>query len=534
MAPRPAVSQMQNDLDFAYQEIRRLKVQVSGLTKQKYKILSEKEALVKKGQEDQLEIKGLNELLETQVKESVAGDTKSQQIISNHESDILKLERSLKFQKEQVSFAWDINNQRAASLRKRLQEEKQKVSELLSKEKDYIQNEKASEEKYTDLVEKFRKELDEKEQVWETKVRKIETEKKDLEEEFTKNLAETHHSWETKTTLLEVEFFKNLAVKRNSWEIEMKFLEAELKEVKDEKKVRVVNHHSLETSTHLMENKARQTEHDLAILVNEKQSWEAKAKQVEKEKKKMMDSFYNDMTERNRVFEITMALMEDGKRELEDVCLMMNKKRRGIFSRRRSEQRDVVLDRMKAKLREERNTETLDLTIDMTINDRNVISYHMGFAPGKQVLETQVKECIAGDTKSQQIISKHDSEILKLEKSLKFQKEQNSITWEINNQPCLRKRLQEEKQKVSELLSKEKDDIQNEKASQEKYTDLEEKFRKELAEKEQVWETKVRKMDAEKKDLEEKFYKALAETHHSWGTKIKLMEVEKKDLKESL
>ncbi|XP_044072616.1 golgin subfamily A member 6-like protein 22 isoform X3 [Siniperca chuatsi] len=257
---------LQKALDDAHQENHRLKGQIGSLLQHKDELSAEKMNVHNANHK----IGRLEKFVEALEKQLEAAHKKNNETITKYESQISFFRKSLQFRMEQMYLSLQ-SEQRYKAIAARLEAEKQKLSEqtdqtfkatlesqssvmqqlyqsnkemldlrkekeglserlteasnqLLSQESKFLQSDKAWQSKHDDLQEKFRKELSEREQSWEVRLKQMEEEKK--------LLAEREQTWKTMVKQMEEEK-KELVQKAQSLETTVKQVEEEKKELEE-------------------------------------------------------------------------------------------------------------------------------------------------------------------------------------------------------------------------------------------------------------------------------------------------------------
>ncbi|XP_071059745.1 golgin subfamily A member 6-like protein 22 [Pseudochaenichthys georgianus] len=258
------------------------------------------------------------------------------------ETDIKQLKEQVREQEEKFSkdladksHTWETEKQQmVTTLNEVTQEKNNMTKETLTLESEFKQVEAKLKQ-----VEKEKDRLAENNLSCETDIKQLKEQVREQEEKFSKDLAEKQLNWEQfvqrkETDFKQLEnqledqkkkFSKDLALNQESWESKVNLVETKLKEVTQKKDDLVKKHQSMETKLHLMETQLKQVEEQRDDLAQRRLSWATTEKKMKEEKEL-----------------------------LEDLCLHMKNKSRGVFSRWRgeTEDRDVALQKMISKMQE--------------------------------------------------------------------------------------------------------------------------------------------------------------------------------------
>nr|XP_033943783.1 centromere-associated protein E-like [Pseudochaenichthys georgianus] len=260
-------------------------------------------------------------------------------ILEDRNSDLEEQmrEQEEKFSKDLAdkSHTWETEKQQmVTTLNEVTQEKNNMTKETLTLESEFKQVEAKLKQ-----VEKEKDRLAENNLSCETDIKQLKEQVREQEEKFSKDLAEKQLNWEQfvqrkETDFKQLEnqledqkkkFSKDLALNQESWESKVNLVETKLKEVTQKKDDLVKKHQSMETKLHLMETQLKQVEEQRDDLAQRRLSWATTEKKMKEEKEL-----------------------------LEDLCLHMKNKSRGVFSRWRgeTEDRDVALQKMISKMQE--------------------------------------------------------------------------------------------------------------------------------------------------------------------------------------
>ncbi|XP_059181652.1 paramyosin-like [Centropristis striata] len=279
-------------------------------------------------------------------------------------------------------------------------------SQLESKDAELVQCDKAWEAKYKALQDKFEKDLAEQQQSWEFKVIKMTEEKREPEciikdqarngtfweekynalEDLTRELAGTQQGLMTLQTQhleqvteleehvqekdAEIQLLSNdLAEKKQSWETKAKQFDQERERLEESSRNLESLQVELKEKVNQMEEQVHQRDTDILGLCEEKESLSQQLQQT----KNMLNIVRADLlqsetkfikiTEEKKGLEESLVMKEklmendkkewnDDKKELEDCCLNLNRKRKSFlfFKKKNPDNREEELQMIKSKM----------------------------------------------------------------------------------------------------------------------------------------------------------------------------------------
>lgn len=296
-APPPTYNQLQNALRSANKNI-------DSLTVQSRQSLKERESICNKVHKGELRIAHLEERLEIRARQFNAEYGKNYETISKHTSEIYRLKNSLQLQQEKMDDAQRLSKQDYDEMLAKCEAEKEKVIDLNNQRSDDLKVE------YQKKVAQMEEQIQERD----TEIFRKDTVILDLrkaKESLAQMLTDIVNQLQSrKAALLQSE---------NAWRAKYAALEQKVTQELVEKDRRSVAKFTL------LEDRKEEMEEK---FVKEEESCETKEKQT-----------------------------EDGKKDLEELCLKNKSKRRGFLFPRKSSDTPTALQKMKMYKKEMKKRE---------------------------------------------------------------------------------------------------------------------------------------------------------------------------------
>ncbi|KAM7398820.1 hypothetical protein PAMP_018129 [Pampus punctatissimus] len=416
-----------------------------------------------------------------------------------------------------------------------LRREKEDLSEKLTETSTLLVNKDTELLQTKCDLEKFKKELTEKEKIWKASMKLMEEEKKDLmklmEEEkkdLCEELTETSNLLDSKNTeLLQTKCDlekskKELAEREDIWKASVKQIEEEKKNLQDlyVKEKEDLSERLTETST-LLDNKDTellQTKCDLEMfkkqLSEREEIWKASVKQMEEEKKNLQDLYLKEKEDLSERLTETSTLLDNKDTELLQTKCDLEKSKKEL-----AEREDIWKASVKQIEEEKKNLQDLYVKEKEDLSERLTETSTLLDNKDTELLQTK---CDLEMFKKQ--LSERE-EIWKASVKQMEEEKKNLQDLYLKEKEDLSKRLME----TSNLLSsKNAELVQSQKIWQIKC----DKLTTELAEKQEHWEARITQMEQEMKTLEELCLKKKKKKHFWSRKKEAKTETEKKENKQ--
>ncbi|KAL7395157.1 hypothetical protein ABVT39_011122 [Epinephelus coioides] len=161
-------------------------------------------------------------------------------------------------------------------------------------------------------------------------------------------LLQSQTVWEEKFQSLKENFYKDLEVRQQSWETQQTQFRVKVETDIHQRDAEIL--HLTEDNNSLIQKLSKATEElsgKDAELLQCQTSWQ--------EKHTALESISEDLAEKQQRWETEMAQLVADKVELEDLCLYVNKKRKRflLFPRRSSDNRETQLQKLRSKKKQE-------------------------------------------------------------------------------------------------------------------------------------------------------------------------------------
>ncbi|XP_031162515.1 axoneme-associated protein mst101(2)-like [Sander lucioperca] len=278
---------------------------------------------------------------------------------------------------------------------------------------------------------------------WQKKVKQMDEEKVELEEKFTKDLNEKENSWETRYFFLQMkcncleENLKKKQAENKDWQKKVKQMDEEKVEL-EEKFTMDLNEKekSWETRYFFLQMKCNCLEENLKKKQAENKDWQKKVKQMDEEKVELEEKFTKDLNEKEKSWETRYFFLQ-----MKCNCLEENLKKKQAENKD-WEKKVKQMDEEKVELEEK-------FTKDLDEKEKSWETRFNALQTMHNSLQENLKTELAENKDWQKKVKQMDEE--KEEREGKFAKDlaEKQRSWEIKD-----KQMKEEKKEVEDLCLK--------------------------------------------------------------------------------